>query len=119
MASPALPEHLDRLDEALARHTLTLDSAIDTVLDQSVSKYPILVWLAEDADLEVGVLLAEHLKPGPWTLRVSTLEEFAAKQLLSPERIDQFRTVYTDARQQYCCFVVRAGKAEFAFRKRA
>lgn len=116
--SSAAPAHLAQVDEALARHGQTIDAALDAVLDQQVSDYPILVW-QRGAEVEVGVVLMAHADPGAWELRVTTLEELAGKNLLRADRVASFREVYRDARRQYCLFVVSEGGAQFAFRPRA
>ena len=117
MADPAALAHLSEVDEALARHAPAIDGAIDLVLDQQVSDYPVLVW-QRGAELELGVVLLARADPGGWEVRVTTLEEMAAKNLLLPDRVAEFRKVYRDARRQYCLFVVGAGGANFAFRPR-
>lgn len=117
MADPVDLAHLAEVDEALARHAPTLDGAIDAVLDQQVSDYPLLVW-QRGGELELGIVLLPRADPGGWEVRVSTLEEMAAKNLLLPDRVAEFRKVYRDARQQYCLFVVGEDGANFAFRPR-
>ena len=109
--------HLAEVDEALARLSPQLDALLDTVLDQSVSDYPITVW-ARERELEVGVLVTEDARPGHWTVRLTTLEEFVSKGLMQPARVAEFRKVFSDARAQYCLFVVTLEGASFAFRPR-
>ncbi len=106
------------IDEAMARHSHQFDGLIDTVLDQHVSDYPILVWQHE-AHLELGVLVKEDVQPGNWTVRLTTLEEMVSKNLLLPDRVQDFRKVFNNARQQYGLFVVRPEGANFVFRPRA
>ncbi len=109
--------YLAEVDEALARHAQQFDALIDTVLDQSVSDYPILVW-QRGAELEIGVLLLADAKPGAWEVRLTTLEELVGKGLMRPDRVAEFRKVFHDARVQYCLFVVTPEGANFAFRSR-
>lgn len=108
---------LEEVDEALARYAPTLDAALDTVLDQAVSDYPVLVW-QRGAVAELGVKLLDDAQPGAWEVRVTTLEELAGRRLLLPERVEGFRQVYKDARAQYCLFVISPLGARFAFRPR-
>ena len=110
--------HLAEVDEALARLSPQLDALLDTVLDQSVSDYPITVWTRE-RELEVGVLVTDDARPGHWTVRLTTLEEFVSKGLMQADRVAEFRKVFADARKQYCLFVVTLEGASFAFRPRA
>jgi len=117
MADQESLEHLKEVDEALARHAPTIDGAIDVVIDQQVSDYPVLVW-QRNAEIELGVVLLEDAAPGHWTIRVTTLEELAARKVLRPDRMSEFRKVFTNARQMYCLFVVTPEGASFAFRPR-
>ena len=117
MADSAALSHLAEVDEALARYAPAIDGAVDAVLDQHVSDYPVLVW-QRGAELELGVELLERADPGGWEVRVTTLEEMATKKLMLPDRLAEFRKVYADARRQYCLFVVGPEGANFAFRPR-
>ena len=119
MPSPSsTPQHLDEVDEALLRNSQAIDAAIDAVLDQQVTDYPILVW-QRDADLEIGVLLIADAQPGAWDICVTSLEELSQKHLIRQERIADFRKVFTDARRRYCLFVIDGTDAQFAFRPRS
>ena len=117
MSTPTPLQHLDEVDEALARISLQLDPVIDVVLDEEVSDYPILVWQRGTA-LEVGVLLKADVRPGLWEVRLTTLEELVSKSLLLPDRVAEFRRVFSRPREQYCLFVVTPEGASFAFRAR-
>ena len=118
MAEPQALEHLNQVDEALARYTQVVDQAIDTVLDQQVTDYPILVF-QQGAELPLGVSLIEDAMPGHWDIRITTLEELAGKNLMRPDRVKEFRQVFVDARSRYCLFVVTQAGASFAFRPRS
>ena len=109
--------HLAEVDEALARLSPQLDALLDTVLDQRVSDYPISVWVRE-RELEIGVLVKDGVMPGHWTVRLTTLEELVSKGLMLPDKVAEFRKVFSDARAQYCLFVVTLEGASFAFRPR-
>ncbi len=117
MADAQPLDHLTQVDEALARFALQIDGAIDAVLDQSVSNYPILVW-QRATELEIGVLLIAEANPGNWEVRMTTLEELSTKNLMRPDRVKGFREVFSDARKQYCLFVIGEEGAQFAFRPR-
>ena len=112
------PPALAQVDEALARYAQAIDGAVDAVLDQQVTDYPVLVWQRGGAALELGVILLAEANPGAWELRVTTLEEMVGKNLMRPERVADFKRVFADARRQYCCFVVTGEGANFAFRPR-
>lgn len=118
MADTQPLDHLAQIDESLARYAQQIDGAIDAVLDQNVTNYPILVW-QRGADLEIGALLISQVNPGQWELRMTTLEELVTKNIIRPDRVKGFREVFSDARKQYCLFVVGEKGAQFAFRPRS
>ena len=117
MATTEPMQHLQEVDEALARIGHQLDPLIDVVLDERVSDYPIVVWQRGTA-LELGVLFRADVNPGGWEVRLTTLEELVTKGLMLPDRVAEFRRVYADARGQYGLFVVTPAGASFAFRPR-
>lgn len=117
MAEAASLNYLNEVDEALARHAQVIDGAIDTVLDQQVTDYPILIW-QRAAEVELGVVLLAEANPGGWEVRVTTLEEMVGKNVLRPDRVKDFRERFSNARQQYCLFVISESGASFAFRPR-
>jgi len=111
-------DHLAQVDESLARYAQQIDGAIDAVLDQSVTNYPILVW-QRGAELEIGALLIAEANPGHWEVRMTTLEELVTKNIMRPDRVKGFREVFSNARKQYCLFVIGEQGAQFAFRPRS
>jgi hypothetical protein len=102
------------LEQELAFYKTTLSEAADMVLTADISKYPIFV--AHQGEVELGILLIDREKTaGNWTIHVSTLEEFVMKQVIQPEKIDEFKKVYKDARGQLCFFVLSELGATFNF----
>ena len=89
-----------------------LSQAVDTILDEDVSKYPIVV-AAKEA-IQIGIPLIEQAAPAV-NLHASTLEEFATKKLVEPARIDRFREVYKDPTQYLCVFLIAPPDATFVF----
>ena len=91
-----------------------MEDATSTILDQEVSKYPIFVLTQNE--MSIGVPLVNSLKTNPeWKINVSTLEEFAGKQLIQMEKVDAFRSIYKDPLSHFCLFVVDPKGAQFVF----
>lgn len=103
------------LDKAIAPYWHLLGQAADTVMDQEVSKYPILV--IQDGELELGIPLIEKEEIA---IHVSTLEEFAARQVIPIEKVEDFKTTYKNPRYHFCFFRYdsKGEKHEFLFRPR-
>lgn len=85
----------------------------DQVRTQDVSKYPIFV-VHPDA-IEIGVPIIEKTEHNRWAIHISTLEEFATKQIIHPEKIDEFRQVFKDPDIYLCLFVLSDLGAQFVF----
>lgn len=103
-----------RFKEEIRPYLRMLREASQTVIDQDVSKHPIFV--LHDGSVELGILLSDREENhGKWSVNASTLEEFVAKQLIQPERIEPFKKTYHDPLTHLCLFVVVGTKAEFIF----
>ncbi len=90
----------------------TLGKAVDTILDQEVSKYPLFV--VYKGDIAIGLPLVER-EGEEWSINASTLEEFATKGLIEPDKVDNFKEVYKDPLEFICLFVVNPQGATFVF----
>lgn len=102
------------LEQELKIYIPVLAQAADAVLDQEISKYPIFV--AHKQEVEIGIPIIDRAKTkGEWNIHISTLEEFAAKQLIETNRIGEFKTVYKSPTDQLCFFVLSEFGATFNF----
>ncbi len=107
-------EKLLLMQKELERYHKILEPAWETVLTNEVSKYPIAIF--STLPIEAGVLLLdrEHA-PGPWSVSMSTLEEFSVKGLISGDRLENFQDVYKDPELHFCTFVISDLGAKFLF----
>lgn len=104
-----------QLEEELEQYKKIMAAASDSILDGEVSKYPIFV--VHQQVFEVGVLLssADSDDDSSWSLHASTLEEFAAKQIISMEKAEDFIKVFKDPKDHFCVFVLSELGANFVF----
>ncbi|MCB0619320.1 MAG: hypothetical protein KDC43_08560 [Saprospiraceae bacterium] len=102
------------LEAELAPYRKVLGQAADAVIDQEVSEYPILVVHQQSVDIGLPLVDREAVR-GKWSVNVSTLEEFVTKQLIAPDRIEPFTTVYKDPADHLCLFVLSELGATFVF----
>jgi hypothetical protein len=86
----------------------------DTVLDEGVSKYPIFVAHQHTVDIGIPLMDQEQVK-GNWSINASTLEEFVTKQIIQPDKLDNFRQVFKDPTEHVCFFVLSELGATFIF----
>ena len=105
---------MHHLTKDLTPYFEVFDKAIATILDQEVSKYPIFVLSKEP--ISIGVPLINQVKDNiVWSVNVSTLEEFAGKQLIQMDKVDDFRSIFKDPDTHYCFFIIENKEAQFVF----
>lgn len=102
------------LEGELLPYVKLLGKFADSILNEAVSEYPIFV--AHQHTVEIGLPLVDREQTkGNWSLNASTLEEFAAKQIIEPHKIDGFKSVYKDPEEFVCLFVLSELGATFIF----
>jgi len=108
---------LKQIEREIRQYVPVLAKAADAVLDQEISNYPIFI--VHQGELEVGVNVIDPQKvPSNWTIDLSILEEFAAKQIIKSENIENFRKVYKDPQTNLCLFILSEIGANFIFMPR-
>lgn len=107
-----IKEQYNKLEGQLKPLLPVLAKAADTILDEDVSKYPIFAVFKQE--LAIGLPLVEQTPPN-WSVNASTLEEFATKNLIGPDKVENFQEVYKDPTEHICLFVVDNGGATFIF----
>ncbi|MBK8489591.1 MAG: hypothetical protein IPL49_01485 [Saprospirales bacterium] len=107
-------QQLKILDIELAPYRKAMSQAVDTILEQEVSKYPIMVVHQHEIELGIPFIHREEVK-GNWSVNASTLEEFVAKRIINENMVDHFRSVYKDPEQELCLFLLSELGATFIF----
>ncbi|MCI5080135.1 MAG: hypothetical protein MRY78_00505 [Saprospiraceae bacterium] len=94
-----------------------INKAIDTVLNQEVTSYPIVV--LHQLPIELGVALIEGgTIYSRWSIRISSLEELVTKNIVRSDRVDDFRNVYKDPEVFFCLLVIQEEGMQFIFMPR-
>jgi hypothetical protein len=105
---------LKSLEKILKKYRIVLRDAADTIRTQDISKYPIFV--AAKQEIEVGIpLLQKGQMADDWFINASTLEEFHAKQIISVDRVDEFRDLYRKNINEICIAAIIESGAKFLF----
>lgn len=108
------PTILESINEELAKQYVLLKKAADIIKAKNASQYPIFVFYQDTAQL--GVLLYEKALIGSsWTINLSFLEEFQAKNLIKKENIAAFKTTYDQSPETICVFLMDANSPSFIF----
>lgn len=95
-----------------------LAEAADTVVDESVSNYPIFFAFSGEANEQAPGIAVTKIptKRGIlWQVNLTTLEELVAKTVIPPEKIDPFREVYKKNHAELCFLIVDEEGARFGF----
>ena len=111
------PERFLQLEKELAPYRKMMGEAADIVREKDVSEFPIFV--AHQQEMEIGIALTEGKSEGKWSIHASTLEEFVSKQIIFPEKIEDFKSNYKDASIYICVFALSELGAQFLFLPRA
>ena len=112
-----LSERMLLLEKALKPYKKMMGEASDIIREQDVSNYPILV-IHQD-EVELGIPIYEREKNGgKWSINASSLEEFVSKQLISEDRIEEFKKTYKDPELFICTFIISELGTQFIFMSR-
>lgn len=90
-----------------------LTEATDTVRNQNVSNYPILVTHSSAHDFEIGIKL--ELPHTYLEFRITTLEELYVKNLVLKDNLDEFRNLYLNKKDKLCFLGLTENSQEFIF----
>lgn len=103
-----------QLEEDLKRYRKALNNALEIMLDQELTNYPIFI--LHQQELEMGVSLIEAgPNTGVWSVHASSLEEFSVKNIILEDRITEFQKVYNEHTDHVCLFVLSELGAQFIF----
>ena len=107
-----------QLRKELRSYLPVLGKAADVILDQGVSSFPIFIIHQQALDIGINIVDREKVS-GNWSVNASTLEEFVTKQLIGPEKLDDFKAVYKNPEDELCLFVLNEMGANFIFLPRS
>ncbi len=103
-----------QLEDDLRRYRKALNNALDIMLDQEISNYPIFVLHQQELAMGVSVIEAGD-QTGVWSVNASSLEEFALKEIIESAKIEEFKKVYKSHTDSFCLFVLSELGAQFIF----
>jgi hypothetical protein len=107
-------EKLMAIKAEIAQYNSLLTRAWESILENEVTNYPIAIF--STLPIEAGVLLIDRQDaPGPWSVSMSTLEEFSVKGLIEQDKLENFLKVYKDPELHFCAFVISDLGAQFLF----
>lgn len=107
-------EKLMFIENELRHYEALLTKTADSIIEEGVSNYPILVVHKQEVVLGVPIIDRNKLQTN-WSINASTLEEFYNKKLIAESKIDDFRKTYKDPKENLCLFVLSDVGANFLF----
>lgn len=105
---------LDQFDIVLKQHSKTIRQAMDVIVNEGVSNYPIIMVCPESLDLDIGIILL-HDKPTKWLFKATTLEELVMKKVVDISKKDEFTQLYKSKSGYICLFMVNQDESGFIF----
>lgn len=114
MEEPTRTELFITLQDELVTYLPMLGEAIDKILESEVTSYPIFI--VHQQKLSIGIPIVDKDKvSGNWSVNMSTLEEFTAKQLIAEEKVQEFKATYKNPDAYICIFSLSELGAQFIF----
>ena len=102
------------LENDLKKYRPMFEDATDAIIEQDVSNYPIFV--AHHDKPILGITLLDHGESKTnWSFTASTLEEFAAKQIIEMSKVEDFKQVYKNPKEFICVFILDEVLGQFIF----
>ena len=92
-----------------------MTQASKVILDKDVSEYPIMVAHQQELELGMPIFKREENEGTKWSIHASTLEEFVSRQIVFPEKVEDFKSNFKDPSTNVCVFVLSELGAEFIF----
>lgn len=102
------------LEKELQPYKRTMREAAEVITVQDVSNYPVFVVHQNTVDIGINIVDRDEVK-GKWSVNASTLEEFVARQIVTPEKLEDFKVLYKTHAGDLCLFVLSELGANFIF----
>ncbi len=102
------------LEKELSAYREIIGQAAEVISDQDVSAFPIFVIHKNLVDIGINIVDKEVTR-GKWSVNASTLEEFVTKQIILPEKVEDFKLLYKSHDGELCLFVLSDLGANFIF----
>jgi hypothetical protein len=118
MTDPTPEYLLSTLQSDLRYYNDYIQGLAHEIIDTAVSKYPIFV-AHQTAGVGIGKQILSHPSLNTqWSINASVLEEFIKKNIITREKLADFRATYKDPDDYMCVFVMMPdGANSFVFLK--
>jgi hypothetical protein len=111
MADP-LEKELKALQDELTEYSGQLLEITRELLKERVTEYP--VFIAHQSELSLGELIIDHKEyEVPFSLSVSTIEEFIETGLIQKEKLPAFKEAFGNPINNMCVFWIHGDNARY------
>lgn len=109
------PSALEDLQKDLGYYATYLQGIAHEILDSGTSKYPVFVAYSSGLP-DLGRPLLDHRQLDTrWSIRVSAMEEFVRKSILTHDQFQVFKQSWKDPNDFMCVFVADPQQAVFVY----
>lgn len=105
---------IESLKSDVAQVATTLKQVAETVIEESISEYPVFIASQEVVNLGKPIFDQDEL-PLNWYFSASILEDFVKREIVLGENLRQFKKTYGDPAKRACIFVVTPEVGQFVF----
>ena len=107
-------QQLEIFKEDISSVLSTIKDIAEEILSSEITKYPVFVAYLDE--INIGRQIIDKETYGiEWNINASTLEEFAAKNIIMKSRVEPFIKVYKNPVEYICFFIVTAQSGSFVF----
>jgi hypothetical protein len=107
-------KYLGTITKDFALVSDTLKEASYQIRKRDISRYPIFIFARQEYPLGTLLINADDLAL-EWHIFASYLEDFVQRQVISPDRVEDFEQAYKNPDEFCCLFVIDEGFTNFVF----
>lgn len=112
---PSTETMLDSLQIIIKQYQSVFQQALNTVIQEDVSNYPILVAYPQHIQAQIGISIFDVEPSQDWGFSLTTLEELAVKKIMEMAKISEFRELYKQRNEHFCVFLIEENKTQWIF----
>lgn len=107
-------ERFIKLQKELKDYIKPLGEAVDIMLNNEVTKYPIFVVHQQEVAMGIPLMNKDEIA-GNWSVNASSLEEMVTKQIVHNDKIQDFIKDFKDPADHICVFALSELGAQFIY----
>lgn len=92
-----------------------LSKAVEIILSEDVSRYPIFILSEAGINLGIPLLEKDDTIELDWNVNLSTLEEFYVKKMIEADKIETFKAAYKSTETHLCIFLLTENNGQYIF----